>query len=266
MHQKVYKGYDMHRQVASGFHVRTGHLIQRWAAFVVLALTPFVAYGLGRLAWDQAQAVVTGVQLHSGSGLSTLSLGQALSPVAAAIGALVAAHLAWTAVALLAAPRRSRLRAAVTAMTPAVWRRIVTVATAGTLSVSLAIPATASTDTATLDSTDAGWVTTPVAATVETGQPAGATKAAVTEAATEATSGSNISSQNAGNEPAQVKVSPGDTLWDITATQLDIPRGDHGAIASAWPELYAENRDVIGEDPGLIVAGQQLTVPAEWTA
>ena len=260
----------MHRTSVSGHQLPTPHAVHRLGALMALALTPLAAYGLGRLAWDQAQAVFATAQPISGAGLSTLSLGQALSPVAATVGALVAAHLAWTTLVLVATPRHSRLRAAVAAVTPAAWRRVVTLATTGTLSLGLALPATAITDTTTLDNTDAGWVTTPAAATVEVESRPPEPTTEATVAVTEVTSASNLSSETTGSAgaqaDAQIVVSPGDTLWDITATQLDIPLDEHARIASAWPALYDENRDTIGEDPGLIVPGQNLTAPAGWAS
>ena len=53
----------------------------------------------------------------------------------------------------------------------------------------------------------------------------------------------------------EVRVAPGDTLWDIAARRL-------GAGAS-WPAVYALNRDVIGPDPGVITPGQRLALPSE---
>jgi hypothetical protein len=52
----------------------------------------------------------------------------------------------------------------------------------------------------------------------------------------------------------EVRVAPGDTLWDIAARRL-------GAGAS-WPAIYALNRDVIGPDPGVIRHGQRLALPS----
>lgn len=61
---------------------------------------------------------------------------------------------------------------------------------------------------------------------------------------------------------AEVVVRRGDTLWSIAARQL--PAGAGAAeIAEAWPELYAANREVVGENPSLIRPGQRLLVPAE---
>lgn len=57
-----------------------------------------------------------------------------------------------------------------------------------------------------------------------------------------------------------VTVRQGDSLWSLAARQLG-----HGAsdadIARAWPEWYALNADVIGDDPDVIHPGQQLRIP-----
>lgn len=45
----------------------------------------------------------------------------------------------------------------------------------------------------------------------------------------------------------------GDTLWDIAESHL----GD----ATRWPEIYALNAAVIGDNPDLILPGQVLTLP-----
>ena len=48
-------------------------------------------------------------------------------------------------------------------------------------------------------------------------------------------------------------VKAGDFLWKIAAEQL----GDSGR----WPEIYALNKDVIGDNPNLILPGQKLRLP-----
>lgn len=259
------------------------HLTQRSGAMSALALTPVVAYGLGRLAWEQAQVMLASGHAGAGAGLSTFSLGQVLSPVAAAVGALVAAHLTWTALVMLAAPRHSRIRVAVASLTPAAWRQLVTVAATGAVSVGLAFPASAAVGatpvlptavtTTAVDTTDAGWVAAPVEATAES-VPASVESTAVTPdlapPGAEPTRASAVSPQTPADTAAaprtEVVVAPSDTLWDITAAQLGLEGDEYAEIARAWPELYDENRDVIGADPGLIVPDQRLTIPSAWTA
>jgi hypothetical protein len=62
-------------------------------------------------------------------------------------------------------------------------------------------------------------------------------------------------------DPA-VTVRAGDSLWSIAAARLG-PDATAAAIATQWPRWYAENRSVIGDDPTLILPGQQLRAPAE---
>ncbi|MBO0594321.1 hypothetical protein I2485_07360 [Nesterenkonia sp. E16_7] len=64
-----------------------------------------------------------------------------------------------------------------------------------------------------------------------------------------------------GSGPEQIVVRLGDSLWDIAAEHLG-PDATDWEIAASWPEWYAENRDRIGADPGLILPGMILTVPA----
>jgi transglycosylase-like protein/LysM domain-containing protein len=51
-------------------------------------------------------------------------------------------------------------------------------------------------------------------------------------------------------------VQPGDTLSGIAGRVWDNPAG--------WTEIYGQNRQVIGGDPNLILAGERLTVGAEF--
>lgn len=56
--------------------------------------------------------------------------------------------------------------------------------------------------------------------------------------------------------PVEVKtvtVVEGDTLWDLSATHLGDP--------TRWVEIYALNKDVIGENPDLIHPGQTFILP-----
>lgn len=245
----------------------------RLGAVMALLLTPAIGYALGRIAWEQALDVFAG-----GHVLATLTLGQVLAPVAAGAGAVIAAHLTLTTLVVLVTPRTSRLRAAAAGLTPSAWRRLITIATTGTLSIALAVPATATTGAIPIDNTDAGWVSTPVEATSATpaANPQGAEQTPTSASShqptrdaepTRASDLVDVTRHQADATGAhEVVVAVGDTLWDITATQLDVSADNHGAIAQAWPELYEENRDVIGDDPGLIVPDQRLTVPQGWSA
>jgi nucleoid-associated protein YgaU len=57
-----------------------------------------------------------------------------------------------------------------------------------------------------------------------------------------------------------VRVQPGDSLWLIAARRLG-PTARVSDIAASWPQWYAANRPVIGDDPDLIRPGQHLTPP-----
>lgn len=57
-----------------------------------------------------------------------------------------------------------------------------------------------------------------------------------------------------------VVVSRGDSLWSIAARQLG-PMASDVDISLHWPKWYAANRQVIGDDPGLLIPGQILQPP-----
>lgn len=57
------------------------------------------------------------------------------------------------------------------------------------------------------------------------------------------------------------QVVPGDTLWDIVEAALGAG-ASNAEVAVAVEELYELNRDVIGDDPDLILPGQVLELPA----
>ncbi|NIK62055.1 LysM peptidoglycan-binding domain-containing protein [Kribbella shirazensis] len=60
--------------------------------------------------------------------------------------------------------------------------------------------------------------------------------------------------------PVRVVVREGDSLWSIAARELG-PAATNDAIAARWPDWYAANRQVIGDDPDLILPGQVLRIP-----
>ncbi|WP_236121218.1 LysM peptidoglycan-binding domain-containing protein [Cellulomonas palmilytica] len=63
-----------------------------------------------------------------------------------------------------------------------------------------------------------------------------------------------------GNGSAVVVVEAGDSLWSIAAAHL--PHGASDAqVAAAWPRWYEANRDVVGDDPDVLLPGQVLTAP-----
>ncbi len=65
----------------------------------------------------------------------------------------------------------------------------------------------------------------------------------------------------AGSAPDRaVVVHRGDTLWAIAARHLG-PDATAEEIAATWPRWHEANRSVIGDDPHLILPGQQLLPP-----
>jgi nucleoid-associated protein YgaU len=57
-----------------------------------------------------------------------------------------------------------------------------------------------------------------------------------------------------------VVVRPGDTLWDLAAAHLP-PGAGPARVTACWHRIHELNRDVIGEDPDLILPGQRLHLP-----
>jgi hypothetical protein len=62
-----------------------------------------------------------------------------------------------------------------------------------------------------------------------------------------------------------VTVHRGDTLWAVAARHLG-PDASDVQVAREWPRWYAANREVIGDDPDLLVPGQQLRPPSDLTS
>lgn len=61
-----------------------------------------------------------------------------------------------------------------------------------------------------------------------------------------------------------VVVRPGDTLWGLAETALrgaGTPEPAAAQVATAWPAWWAANRDVIGEEPDLLLPGTVLRPP-----
>lgn len=61
---------------------------------------------------------------------------------------------------------------------------------------------------------------------------------------------------------AAVTVQPGDSLWRIAAHSLGAGATD-ADVDNAWRAWYFVNREVIGDDPDVILPGQDLTAPGE---
>ncbi|MGY5765956.1 LysM peptidoglycan-binding domain-containing protein [Brachybacterium sp. DNPG3] len=65
--------------------------------------------------------------------------------------------------------------------------------------------------------------------------------------------------------PGTVVVEQGDTLWSITDDLLGPDADADADITAAWPDLHQANRDLLGDDPSLLIPGQVLTVPGHLT-
>ncbi|WP_270409922.1 hypothetical protein [Brachybacterium paraconglomeratum] len=99
------------------------------------------------------------------------------------------------------------------------------------------------------------------------GSPSPATGSAQPSEGGDGAGGTDEDAGDAGDDgsappPRTVVVQKGDTLWSLTDDVLGPGPDDPALLAEAWPLLHQENRDVIGEDPDLLVPGQVLTVPA----
>ena len=55
-------------------------------------------------------------------------------------------------------------------------------------------------------------------------------------------------------------VRPGDSLWSIARLHPGDP-GDSGSVELRWRAIWQANRDVVGDDPDLILPGQALRLP-----
>jgi hypothetical protein len=60
---------------------------------------------------------------------------------------------------------------------------------------------------------------------------------------------------------ATVTVRPGDSLWSLVAGDLG-PRATDRAVAAAWPSWWQANREVVGDDPDLLLPGTTLVRPS----
>lgn len=73
------------------------------------------------------------------------------------------------------------------------------------------------------------------------------------------------SHSSSGTKQDEVVVQPGDSLWGITARHLG-PATSDAKVAEVWPQWYAANRTVIGENPELLQPGQILHPPTGTSA
>lgn len=174
-------------------------------------------------------------------------------------GWLVLAALILLAVRLPGLSGRVAAAVAVRVVPPAVRRCLeVVVGASLALTTVAALPAVAdgpgaaATPTAS-DSLD--WPTLPA-----TGRPVRTTPTASTARGPAGSSPAAAAPARAG----QVLVAPGDTLWALAERSLQA-RGraapSAAAIAVTWPSWWAANREVIGDDPDLLLPGTPLRSP-----
>lgn len=65
--------------------------------------------------------------------------------------------------------------------------------------------------------------------------------------------------------PGRVVVAAGDSLWTIARRHLG-PSASDADVAAAWPQWFAANREVIGDDPDLLRVGTMLSAPSRRSA
>ena len=61
--------------------------------------------------------------------------------------------------------------------------------------------------------------------------------------------------------PETYVVRPGDSLWSIARAHPD----DSGSVDQRWRAIWRANRDVVGDDPDLIIPDQALRLPPHQT-
>lgn len=176
----------------------------------------------------------------------------------------------WLALSLVVATTCATVRAAgvtwragerlVARCAPDLVRRVLVLAVGAGIGLSAATGATA----AAPGDLDLGWAATAATAIAGPAMAAASTSAAATApaATTTVSSVANLPAP----APAQaaradtVVVGPGDTLWRIAQRTLPTDAGA-ADIASAWPDWYAANAGLIGDDPDLLQPGQVLSAP-----
>ncbi len=253
-----------------------GTAVRRIGAWMAMVAMPLLTWGF----------ILT---THQAAGRTTGSLGvEALVTVGfASFGAAVTGYLTLVsaAVALVAPFGRGRAVRSVAQLAPAAWRRLAATAVGVTIVSSATIPAFAQPDVTSpvdwlsdpmtpaevvdmapedISPVDVGGVGIEVAIDPFAAPPVEVASASVVENYSHAPS---IERPMPVPPPVAEEPSPptyvvtrGDSLWAIAAAALG-ESATTADIASAWQLLYAENTEVIGPDPGLIFAGQELTLP-----
>lgn len=66
-----------------------------------------------------------------------------------------------------------------------------------------------------------------------------------------------------GATTGHVVVATGDSLWDLARVHLRTTgqESSDAAVAQAWPSWWSANREVVGDDPDLLLPGMHLTPP-----
>ena len=264
--------------------------IGRAAALVAVVGMPAVAYALTRVAVSISQGMDSASLADA-----SVAVEDGLTLLAAVVGAAIASYLALTGYAMLvgAAWRGGRaIPRALASLAPAGWTRVTATALGLSLSAGLAAPALAA-ETGSAHVPSAGWVDAPVSVVVETAplDLAGWMAAPASVSTTSSTTNSSsVTSSAAG--PADVTtpsalvvgwvgagatqetppppsvayvVQAGDSLWRITESLVGTD-ASAAQVSAEWPRLYEANRDAIGDDPSLIHAGLELTIPAGFGA
>jgi LysM repeat protein len=264
-------------------------IAKRAAAWLALGAMPVVT-------WFLAVAARDGVSRVGG----TMPLEAVITTGFATAGALITAYLTLVSLAMaVAAPfGRGHRFTASGRFAPLTWRRVAATALGASLATGVALPALAQTGggspvdwTAQAEGaiTPAAGESTPETATQDTGTPATpdapAPPSVIEVFVPSPAAGSGVpdvgSTQHTSPQPELLiaprspglestagasravvthTVARGDSLWTITADLLGAD-ATVGEIADSWPRLYAANQELIGADPGLIYAGQVLTVP-----
>lgn len=231
--------------------------ITRIGAWVAVAATGAAAVALADIAHEQWAARPADLAALVTGGIAGVGAGAAAYLVATAFATAIA-HLGT-----------ARARRAVARATPRAWTSLVSVGLGASISIASAGAAAA---------TSPAWGEEPPAPTVHATQPAELASAAPTEYAgvswaeaspaaeartpqpqPEAAAPAAARAPAAAAAPATYVVRRGDSLWEIAEHNLG---GDASAaqIDREWRRIWRANRDVVGDDPGLIYAGQRLVL------
>lgn len=214
------------------------------------------------LAWWLARASYSA---WTNIGNSPWDVAAALTLACGVAGLLVALYLGVTSLPLiLAAVLTPRRQVNIGRGIPGAWRRIVVTAIGGAVAASIAtgamaVPSTPPTPESGSAVSSAGWITAPdLLVNASSADPTQTPLAPIPTRAPASDDASQASART-------VTVRRGDSLWVICGDLLP-QSATEADIARAWPLLYRANKTVIGENPGLIHAGQTLSVPAELLA